>query len=240
MRGNMNRNMKQYALGVAVVAALSVTTACGPSEDDGKAGSSASPSASASAPTSASPSASAPDKTGTPAPIKSGEANSGGGNGGSSGGDDKGDWDYADRQTPPTGSVCDHGGQGPYGSIESVNMGGESPFPVFGVVLGMYECGAEGPKFVPSSATGAATNVLVDDIHLKVVVGGKLASDLGTKTPKANAFIDQLVKMEDSGELKGPKAPQFYFRIDAQSDDVNSMPEDDSHIIYLYQIIDGD
>jgi hypothetical protein len=31
-----------------------------------------------------------------------------------------------------------------------------------------------------------------------------------------------------------------YFRIDGEPDDVNTMPDDESYIIYLYQIIDGD
>ncbi|MFF2507769.1 hypothetical protein ACFVTY_31045 [Streptomyces sp. NPDC058067] len=118
-------------------------------------------------------------------------------------------------------------------------MGGESPDAVIGLVLGWYRCGDTGPDFVPGSATGAATNVLVDSAHLKVVVGGQLASRLGTRTPSADKFLDQLARMQDKDELKGRKAPQFYFRIDAVSDDVNAMPDDGSRVIYLYQITDG-
>ncbi|WP_431040515.1 hypothetical protein ACQUSR_00495 [Streptomyces sp. P1-3] len=231
----MRKSMKLYALGVAVAAALT-TTACESSEGDGKADGTTSPSASASQSTDA-PSKPAPDKTGKATPSKTGGSNSGGGNGGSGGSNEKGDRDHADRQTPP-GSVCDNDGQGPYGKIESVNMGGESPYPVMGLVLGMYECGDMGPNFVPTSATGAAMNVLVDSNHLKVVVGGELASKLGTKTPDANKFLDQLVLMEDNGDLKGPKAPEFYFQSDAENPDA---PDgDDTKIIYLHQIIDGD
>ncbi|WP_199791123.1 MULTISPECIES: hypothetical protein [unclassified Streptomyces] len=231
----MRKSMKLYALGAAVAAALTVT-ACGSGDGDGKAGESASPSASVSS----SPSAQASPSSGTsskPAPAKTGTTVPAASADGKGGGDD---WDYADRQVPPSGSVCDHGGQGPYGSVESVNWGGESPYPVMGLVLGHYECGDTGPNFVPSSATGAASNVFVDSHHLKVVVGGKLASDLGTRTPKPDKFLDQLALMQDKGQLGGPKAPQFYFRIDASSDDVNAMPDDDSHLIYLYQIVDGD
>lgn len=211
------KTMKLYALGVAVAAALT-TTACEPSEGDGKADGKTSPSASA------------PSKP---------DADSGGANTGGSGGED-GKYEYADRQAPPQGSVCDNGGQGPYGVIESVNFGGEAPNTTIGLVLGQYECGNEGPVFKPNSATGAAMDVLLDDSHLKVVVGGTLASDLGTKTPDANTFVKQLAEMQDNGELGGPKSPEFYFRIDGESDDVNTMPDDESHIIYLYQIIDGD
>ncbi|WKX69303.1 hypothetical protein [Streptomyces sp. XD-27] len=224
---------------MAVAAALT-TTACESSEGDGKADGKADGTTSASASASQStdaPSKPDPDKSGTAAPTKTGGANSGGGNGGSGGSNEKGGRDYADRQTPP-GSVCDNDGQGPYGKIESVNMGGESPYPVMGLVLGMYECGDAGPNFVPTSATGAATNVLVDDARLKVVVGGELASKLGTKTPDADKFLDQLALMEDNGELKGPKAPEFYFQSDAANPDA---PDgDDTEIIYLHQIIDGD
>jgi hypothetical protein len=238
------KTMKLYALGVAVAAALTAT-ACEPSEGGGKADGKTSPSASApSKPDADSGGANTggsggegttdPAKTGTPDPEKTGSSNTGG-----SGGED-GKYEYADRQTPPKGSICDNGGQGPYGKIESVNFGGEAPNTTIGLVLGMYECGSEGPVFKPTSATGAAMDVLLDDSHLKVVVGGTLASDLGTKTPDANTFVKQLAEMQDNGELGGPKSPEFYFRIDGESDDVNTMPDDESHIIYLYQIIDGD
>lgn len=211
------KTMKLYALAVAVAAALT-TTACEPSEGEGKADGKTSPS--------------------TSAPSKP-DADSGGANTGGSGGEDD-TYEYADRQTPPQGSVCNNGGQGPYGVIESVNFGGEAPNTTIGLVLGQYECGNEGPVFKPTSATGAAMDVLLDDSHLKVVVGGTLASDLGTKTPDANTFVKQLAQMQDNGELGGPKSPEFYFRIDGKSDDVNTMPDNESHVIYLYQIIDGD
>ncbi|MGW3495635.1 hypothetical protein [Streptomyces sp. NPDC001020] len=229
----MCTNAKLYVLGMAAAAAL-VTTACDPSGSDGKADDTARPAPSApasplpSAPTSA-PTKPAPDKPASPSPARSGGIDDG----------KNGSWGLADRQTPPTGSVCDHDGQGPYGAIESVNMGGESPTGL-GMVLGHYQCdGGTGPDFVPDSATGAATDVLIDVAHLKVVVGAQLASELGTKTPDTNKFLDQLAKMGAKNELKGPKAPQFYLRIDAASDDVNEMPDDSSHIIYLYQIVDG-
>ncbi|MCN9241632.1 hypothetical protein NGF19_12650 [Streptomyces sp. RY43-2] len=237
----MRTSMKLSVLGMTAAAAL-VTTACDPSGSDGKADDAASPapSASTSASTSDSLSPSVPastpskpalDKTASPSPTRAGSS-----------GDDKNDkndkWDLADRQTPPTGSVCDHDGQGPYGAIKSVTMGGESPTGL-GLVLGFYQCDGGSPRFTPSSATGAATDVLVDPAHLKVVVGGQLASELGTKTPDTSKFFDKLAQMEDKNELKGPKAPQFYFRIDSASDDVNEMPDDSSHIIYLYQIVDG-
>lgn len=211
------KKMKLYALGVAVAAALTAT-ACEPSAGDGKADGKTSPSESA------------PSKPG----ADSGRANTGGS------GREDGTYGYADRQTPPKGSVCDNGGQGPYGLIESVNFGGEAPNTTVGLVLGQYECGGEGPVFKPAGATGAAMDVLLDDSHLKVVVGGTLASDLGTRTPDANTFVKQLAQMQDNGELGGPKSPEFYFRIDGESDDVNTMPDDQSHVIYLYQIIDGD
>ncbi|MFK4064496.1 hypothetical protein [Streptomyces sp. NPDC029674] len=211
--------MKTYALAVAVAAALT-TTACEPGEADGKADG-----------RTTSPSASAPERPG-------GSDTGGTATGGSA--TEDGTYEYADRQTPPKGSICDNGGQGPYGVIKSVDFGGEAPNTTMGLVLGQYECGAEGPVFKPTSATGAATNVLLDDSHLEVVVGGTLASELGTRTPDADTFVEQLAEMQDSGELDGPKAPEFYFRIDGESDDVNAMPDDESHVIYLYQIIDGD
>ncbi|WP_229377349.1 hypothetical protein [Streptomyces sp. VRA16 Mangrove soil] len=239
----MRKSMKAYALGAAVAAALTVT-ACGPGGSDDKADGSASPSASTSASASASASAGAsPSQSASSTPSRTASASttgSAGGNGGASGGSGSKDWDYADRQTPPTGSVCDHDGQGPYGKIEGLAVGGETPYATLDLVLGMYQCDGEGPTFVPSSATGAATTVAVDSNHLKVVVGGRLASDLGTKTPKANAFFDELGKLDSEGGLKGAKAPEFYFRVDSASDDVNVMPDDSTHIIYLYQIIDGD
>jgi hypothetical protein len=238
------KTMKLYALGVAVAAALT-TTACEPSESGGKADGKTSPPTSApSKPDADSGGANTggsggegttdPDTTGTPDPEKTGGSNTGG-----SGGED-GKYEYADRQNPPQGSVCDNGGQGPYGVIESVNFGGEAPNTTIGLVLGQYECGDEGPVFKPTSATGAAMDVLLDDSHLRVVVGGTLASDLGTKTPDADTFVKQLAEMQDDGELGGPKSPEFYFRIDGASDGANTMPDDESHIIYLYQIIDGD
>jgi hypothetical protein len=112
------KTMKLYALAVAVAAALT-TTACEPSEGDRKSGGKTSPSASA------------PSKP---------DAGSSGANTGGSGGED-GTYEYADRQTPPQGSVCDNGGQGPYGVIESVNFGGEAPNTTIGLALGQYECG---------------------------------------------------------------------------------------------------
>ncbi|MGW6060914.1 hypothetical protein [Streptomyces sp. NPDC055189] len=233
------KKMKLYALAVAVAAALT-TTACELGEGDGKPDGEANPSASAPSRPGTDPggsdgaSTTGPDATGTPDPEKPTSSNTG-----SSGGED-GTYEYADRQAPPRGSVCDNGGQGPYGVIESVDFGGEAPDTTMGLVLGQYECGDEGPVFKPTSATGAAMDVLLDDSHLKVVVGGTFASDLGTKTPDANTFVKQLAKMQDNGDLGGRKSPEFYFRIDGQSDDVNAMPDDESHIIYLYQIIDGD
>jgi len=92
-------------------------------------------------------------------------------------------------------------------------------------------------SFVPTSATGTATDVFVDNVHLKVVVGGKLASELGTKTPDANAFLNKLAQMEDKGELKYPKAPEFYFQSEATNPDASE--GDNTHLIYLYQIVDG-
>ncbi|MFJ8636382.1 hypothetical protein [Streptomyces sp. NPDC093568] len=52
-------------------------------------------------------------------------------------------------------------------------------------------------------------DVLLDDSHLKVVVGDTLASDLDTKTPDADTFVKQLAKMQDKGELGGLKSPEF-------------------------------
>ncbi|MGH4030392.1 hypothetical protein ACQB60_15790 [Actinomycetota bacterium Odt1-20B] len=251
------KTRKNWKLGLlAATAALTLaTTACEPSGGDDN-GSDSKSSPTASQPSTEKPSGgsgnggsgnsggSGGKQTSTPDPEKTGDdiegsggANSGGGDGGS---DEGGDWDYAYRQKPPSGSVCDHDGQGPYAKIESVDMGGESPDATLGINLGSYECGDMGPDFRSNSATGAGQHVLIDSAHLKVVVGGGIAEDLGTKTPSVNAFLDKLVQMQDKGELKNFKGPEFYFRIDAESDDVNAMPEDDSHIIYLYQIIDGD
>ncbi|MFE0138417.1 hypothetical protein ACFWY6_43805 [Streptomyces sp. NPDC059037] len=244
MRTKTRKNWKLGLLGATAALALA-TTACEPSDDDNSGGDpKPSPTASESAEKPSGDGSSGGKQTSSPAPEKTGDdiegsggANSGGGTGDS---DKGGNWDYADRQKPLSGSVCDNDGQGPYGKVESVNMGGESPDATLGIALGYYECGDMGPDFRTSSATGAAQNVLIDSAHLKVVVGGMIAEELGTKTPSVNAFLDQLVLMQDKGQLKGPKAPEFYFRIDAESDDVNAMPDDESHIIYLYQIIDGD
>ncbi|WP_223206001.1 hypothetical protein [Streptomyces xanthii] len=234
MRAYANRtSRKLYVLGVAAAAALALS-ACGPGDSEGSADgpTSASPTTAQSTPPSTPDSPSAPASS--PVPSSPDPTISGGpgdaGNGG---------WDLADRQTPPAGSVCDHDGQGPYGAIESVSAGGESP-TMLGLVLGSYRCDADGPTFTPSSATGAATDVLTDDTHLKVVVGGQLAQDLGTKTPDANTFVKHLMDLQDKNALGGPKAPQFYFRTDVPSDDINAMPDDNSHLIYLFQITDGD
>ncbi|MER5946758.1 hypothetical protein ABT127_11900 [Streptomyces sp. NPDC001904] len=233
MRVNHQRTLRTglraCALGAAVAAALTLT-ACDQSSADDKTAGTASPATStppSPSAASASPSKTASTATADPAASTTtpGAARSGG-------------WKFAHRQTPPTGSVCDHGGQGPYGKIESVSMGGESPTLV-SLVLGHYECGGAKPRFVPSSATGAATDVLVDTNHLKTVVGGRIASRMGTRTPAAGPFLDELARMQDKGELDGAKAPEFWFRIDAPSDDVNAMPDNDSHLIYLYQLVDA-
>ncbi|MFJ7625156.1 hypothetical protein ACIQZN_01545 [Streptomyces sp. NPDC097595] len=207
----MRGNRKLYALGLAVAAALA-TTACEPSEGDGDAGGAASPSASAPASAPASPSAAAS------------RPNYGSG------------WQYEDRQTPPEGSVCDHGGQGPYGSVESVSWGGESP-TMIGLVFGMYECDGSDFTFRPTSATGAATQVRIDTRNLKVVLDGALAKDIGTKTPSADLFLDSMAAMQENGQLKGRQAPQFYFRTDVPDSDPNSMPDEEHELIYLYQIV---
>ncbi|MFC4891181.1 hypothetical protein [Streptomyces beijiangensis] len=223
----MRGSMKLFALGAVVATALTAT-ACEPKGAD-KSDDKSSPPASAPSKPGKTPGSGSTGKA-TPTPTKPSDGGSGGGG------------KYADRQVPPTGSICDHGGQGPYGAIESVNFGGDSPNTVVGLVLGSYECAQPGeasPVFTPSSATGAATDILLDDAHLKVVVGGRLASQLGTKTPSANKFVKKLAEMQDDGKLEGTKAPQFYFRSDVPSDDVNSMPDDTSHIVYLYQIVDG-
>ena len=237
----LRKNTKLYVLGVAVAATLATTTACDPGGGDNKGGSTASPAARDSSPTTGTPSTPTPDKTDSPSPTApattSGGVNTGGGSGGSGGSKKKSGWDYADRQTPPRNSVCAHGGQGPYGKIESVTMGGESPTGV-GLVLGMYECSGKRPTFVPTSATGAAMDTFVDTEHLKVVVGGKLASELGTKTPNVNAFLNKLAQMEDKGELKYSKAPEFYFQSDAPGAD-DALDGSSTHLIYLYQIVDG-
>ncbi|MDL2076357.1 hypothetical protein QNN03_07885 [Streptomyces sp. GXMU-J15] len=218
------KTMKLFALGLAAAAALT-TTAC-EQEGNDKTQDSTSPSAGSAR---------------TPDADSSGEGTQ---DSGATGTGDSGSQDstyrFADRQTPPKGSVCDNGGQGPYGAIESVTFGGEAPNTVIGMVLGYFECVDEGAVFKPSSARGSATDVLLDDSHLKIVVSGKLASDLGTKTPDANTFVKQLAEMQDNGELGGLKSPKFYFRIDAPSDDVNAMPDNESHIIFLYQVTDGD
>lgn len=241
-----SKNWKLYLLGATAALALT-TTACEPSGGDDKADGTKQPSATASQ------SADKPggdEKPGDkPSDTRTGPgedgAESGAGNGGSSGNGgsdgsgDKGKWDYADRQKPPSVSVCDAKKQDQYGKVRSVNMGGESPYPVLGVALGYYECGDMDPDFRTSSATGAASDLLVDSNHLKVVVGGQLASRLGTKTPDANKFLDEIARMQDNGELDGPKAPEFYIQHDAE--DPESVPVgDDVHVIYLHQIIDGD
>jgi hypothetical protein len=228
----MRRSMKVYALGAVVAAALT-TTACQSSGDK-------------KADDKTSPPVSAPTKTGGAADASSASPGGSDGKATTTPADAnkptpaKGRYAYANRQTPPTGSVCDHGGQGPYGSIESVNFGGESPNTVVGITLGSYECAQPGeasPVLTPNSATGAASDVLLDDAHLKVVVGGELASKLGTKTPTAAKFVARLAKMQDEGKLKGKNAPEFYFRLDSPSSDVNTTPDDSTHIIYLYQLI---
>ncbi len=219
--------MKLYALGLAAAAALT-TTAC-EQEGSDKTRDTTSPSASAARTPDAGSGGEDSDKAGSP------DAEQAGGSGG-----EDGAYRFADRQTPPTGSVCDNGGQGPYGAIQTVNFGGEAPNTVVGMVLGHYDCAGGAPVFKPTSATGAAMDVLLDDSHLKVVVGGTLATDLGTNTPDVNTFVKHLAEMEGNGELGGPRSPQFYFRIDGTSDDVNTMPDNESHIIYLHQVNDGD
>lgn len=221
----MHRNMRLYALGLAVAAALA-TTACEPGGGDDNAGGAASPSASASGPSdTASKPAAEPTGKATPKETATG--------GGSTGG-----WKFADRQTPPQGSVCEHGGQGPYGSAASVSWGGESP-TVMGLVFGMYECDGSGFTFRPTSARGSATQVRIDTEHLKVVLGGALAKDIGTKTPSVDLFLDRMAAMQDNGQLNGPEAPQFYFRTDVPDGDPNSLPDDEHQLIYLYQIVDN-
>ncbi|MYT75380.1 MULTISPECIES: hypothetical protein [unclassified Streptomyces] len=221
--------LRACALGAAVAAALTLT-ACDQSSADPKTAHTESPATNAPAsPSAASPSPSKSASTPAAEPTASTTTPRAASPAG---------WKYAHRQTPPTGSVCDHDGQGPYAKIESVSFGGESPTLV-GLVLGHYDCDGAKPRFVPSSATGAATDVLVDTNHLKTVVGGRIASRMGTRTPAASPFLDELARMQDKGELKGAKAPEFWFRIDAPSDDVNAMPDDNSRLIYLYQLVDA-
>ncbi|MFE0174658.1 hypothetical protein ACFWZ2_20270 [Streptomyces sp. NPDC059002] len=219
MRTKTRTNWKLCLLGATAALALA-TTACEPSGGDDNSGD-AKPSATASHSTDT-PSNSTDTPSKPDAPDKPG-----------------GDWDYADRQKPPTVNICDAPKQDQYGKIESVNMGGESPYPVIGTVLGSYDCDDEGPHFSSSSATGAASDLLVDSNHLKVVVGGTLAEELGTRTPDANTFLDKIADMQDKGELDGGKGPEFYIAHDAETAD--SVPVgDDVHVIYLYQIIDGE
>ncbi|MFJ4716500.1 hypothetical protein [Streptomyces sp. NPDC088785] len=236
MRVNRQRvlrdSLRACALGGAVATALALT-ACDRSEADAKP--TRTPGTAASRPSEPSGSAtpSAPPSASASSPTAGAATSTSPNSGARSGG-----WTFAHRQKPPTGSVCDHDGQGPYAKIESVSMGGESPTLV-GLVLGRYDCDGAAPRFLPSSATGAATKVLIDTRHLRTVVGGRLATRLGTGKPAVNPFLDELARMQDKGELTGAGAPAFWFRIDAPSDDVNAMPDDDSRLIYLYQLVDA-
>ncbi|MFE0105716.1 hypothetical protein [Streptomyces sp. NPDC059009] len=244
------KTRKNWKLGLlAATAALTLaTTACEPSGgDDSDSGSKPSPTVSESA---KKPSGNSGGSTGNSGGStgdtggstgdtggKDESANSGGSDGGSGGsGDDN--WDLADRQKLPSYNLCDAPKQDQYGVVESIDMSGEGVNPDLGVVLGYYECGGEGPVFTPSSATGAATNLLVEPNHFKVVVGGTLAEELGSKTPDAQKFFAKLEEMEKSGELRGDKAPEFYIAHDG--DPADSVPGGESQVIYLHQIIDGE
>ncbi len=215
------KSWKTYAVGAAALAALLSTTAC-EGDDAAKGGGSTTPTASATE--SEKPSKPAEDKTDKPAPDESKDSGSGGGDG------------KGDATEDPSNSICSGDGQGPYGSVESVTFGGEMPNTVMGLVLGHYQCegGETEPTFVPDSATGAATDVVLDEAKLKVVVSGDLAKRLGTKTPDVNSFVEELAEMQDEGKLEGRKAPQFYFQSDAANPDA---PEGgDTKIVYLHQI----
>ncbi|MBC9711268.1 hypothetical protein H9Y04_01615 [Streptomyces sp. TRM66268-LWL] len=219
------KNGKSFVLGAAVLAALLSTTACESGADDAKAGGSK---PSATATQTDKPSKPAGDESGTPAPDASKDAGSGGSDGGKDGGGTGGE--------NPAESVCAGDGQGPYGAVESVNFGGEAPNTTMGLVLGHYKCegGETEPAFVPDSATGAATNVMLDDAKLKVVVAGELAKRLGTKTPDVNSFVQEIAELQDEGKLGGAKSPQFYFQSDAPNPDA---PDgEDTKIVYLHQI----
>ncbi|MFE0104880.1 hypothetical protein [Streptomyces sp. NPDC059009] len=142
----------------------------------------------------ASPSKPAPEKS-TPAPGKTDDAEGSGGanSGGSSGGSDKGD--YADRQTPP-GPICAHHGKGPYWRLVGYLKDGtddKEGNDLLTFHIGSYDCSDGSHPVLEMEGGGRhTTSMAVDEKHLKVVVAGQLASEMGGKEVDTQKFLSKL------------------------------------------------
>ncbi|MGH4031065.1 hypothetical protein ACQB60_19245 [Actinomycetota bacterium Odt1-20B] len=205
----------------------------------------------------ASPSKPAPGKS-TPAPGKTGDdiegsggansggansggansggANSGGANSGGSGGGSGKD-DYADRQTPP-GPICANHGKGPYGRLVGYLKDGtddKEGNDLLTFHIGSYDCSDGSHPILKMEGGGNhTTNMAVDEKHLKVVVAGQLASEMGGKEVDTQKFLSKLGEMDKKGQLGLDQDPvEFYYQMSGDS-------KDDAYgggkAVYLYQV----
>ncbi|MEU2248711.1 hypothetical protein [Streptomyces sp. NPDC019224] len=69
------------------------------------------------------------------------------------------------------------------------------------------------------------------------VPGPAVAAALATTACEPG--LERMAAVQDNGQLKGRRAPQFHFRTNVPDGDPNSMPDGEHLLIYLYQIIGG-
>lgn len=249
MRTRTRKNQKLCLLGAAAALILA-TAACEPSGgDDDSGGPKPSATASRSTDASAKPGPEKTDSSDKPGPEKtdssnkpgpektggdiegSGGANSGGGSGGS------GEEDYSDRQTPP-GPICDNNGEGPYGRLVGYLKGGtedKEGNDLLAFHIGSYDCSdGSHPVLKMEGGGNHTTNIAVDEKHLKVVVAGQLASEMGGKEVDAQKFLSKLDEMEKEGRLDFDEDPlEFYFQL---SGDSAVDPYEGGKAVYLHQV----
>ncbi|MFC7307035.1 hypothetical protein ACFQVC_22755 [Streptomyces monticola] len=250
MYGTTSKKWKIGLLGAAAALALT-TTACEPGGGDAG-GEGAEPSTTASASASASGTANPGEKPGGSGGGPSAEqpsgdqtgpgadqgANTGGGDGnsGGNGGNGGAGGDYADRQTPP-GPVCANNGKGPYMRLVAHMKDDDAVGnDLLGVHIGGYDCAdASHPVLKLEGGGNHTTNMSVDEKHLKVVVAGRLAQELGAKEVDAQKFLAKLDQMEQDGELGFNEGDplEFYYQMSGDSPDD---PYGGGKAVYLHQV----
>ncbi|MBC9716513.1 hypothetical protein H9Y04_28670 [Streptomyces sp. TRM66268-LWL] len=213
----MRTNWKLCLLGATAVLALT-TTACEPSEGDGAdAKPPATPTTEPATPTTEPASPTTEPATKSPT-TPAGE-------------------DYSDRQTPP-GPVCENDGEGPYGRLVGYLKDGtddKEGNDLLSFHIGSYDCGdGSHPVLEMEGGGNHTTAVPVDEKHVKVVVAGQLADELGGREVDAQRFLGKLAEMEKAGRLGIDQDPlEFYFQL---SGDSAVDPYEGGRAVYLYQV----